>query len=447
MLAAAPAEAQLEAIDVDPTQGEDLSDGWRCSPGGAQGACDGIDVPDGQRSVPVRAARTFRLENAAGVALSLGHFAAKAKLTINGRPSRRVGPGLVLVSDGLVAGTNQAAIEVSVSTYRNAPPWDRRVRVGPTRARRTGLLEGKRPDGRPFVLYVPAAASSGEKLPLVVALHPWGVGLWAYVGARIYGLAEERGFFVLTPDGLGNSLYNREAEAEVLGAIDHVLATQPIDPDRVSLIGASMGGAGATTIGYRHPHRFASVASFFGDCEYAMGGYTGRALPTPELRRAASPCSLAQNARHLPTLLVHGLRDRVSSPRETTRLDRRLGQLEFPHAMVLRENDGHTLALFDRETPRAVDLALTSRRAVRPDRVRFSSPDGGARRAWWIDVVAARDGEWAEIDVEAKPADGTIVIHRAENVRRLVVRLSESPFDPSRPPSTPDGGPPVEVVP
>ena len=107
---------------------------------------------------------------------------------------------------------------------------------------------------------------------VLVGLHPWNAGMWAYAAYdELLAEARARGVLLLMPSGLGNSLYTADAEDEVLRAID-ALASVVIVPTsvdaahalNVSLWGASMGGAGTTTIAFHHPDRFAAATSFFG---------------------------------------------------------------------------------------------------------------------------------------------------------------------------------------
>ena len=56
-------------------------------------------------------------------------------------------------------------------------------------------------------------------------------------------------------------------------AISALRSRVAINPARVSIAGASMGGAGATTIGFHRPDRFASITSFFGDSRYDLATY------------------------------------------------------------------------------------------------------------------------------------------------------------------------------
>jgi polyhydroxybutyrate depolymerase len=111
---------------------------------------------------------------------------------------------------------------------------------------------------RPVNLQVPLL-TEGEQYPLVLILH--GFGANGFVQQAYFGmnkLAEERGMFVLAPDGLADSTgkqfwnaddtccdfenKNPDDVAYLGGLIDDVMAAWPVDPQRVRVIGHSNGG-------------------------------------------------------------------------------------------------------------------------------------------------------------------------------------------------------------
>jgi polyhydroxybutyrate depolymerase len=125
------------------------------------------------------------------------------------------------------------------------------------------------PDGRvrTYRLYVPTSASSGDRLPLLLALHGglgWGAQFEANSGFD--GLAEANRFIVVYPDGTNNRpgdtkllTWNgglccrpaAEQEVDDVGflraLIDRLEAEQPVDQNRVFVTGHSNGAI----LGYR----------------------------------------------------------------------------------------------------------------------------------------------------------------------------------------------------
>jgi poly(3-hydroxybutyrate) depolymerase len=389
----------------------------------------------------------------ASPALSLGHFATPTRVLVDGRPAGRFGPGHVLLArPALRPEGSVVAIETTASSYRRRPAWDGRARVGPVATRTTGwmVVEASRPDPntraggrghRPMLVHVPEGLDPARPAPLLVALHPWGVGQWAYVGASVVEAAARAGIVVLAPDGLGNSLWVGDAEREALAAIDALSAAMPIDPERVFLFGASMGGAGATTIGLRRPDRFAGLVSFFGDSQYEVGTYTSSILPDQAAVDAASCLRFVENARNVPILLVHGRQDATTNVVQTTGLATRLTELGFDHEAVVRDDRGHEQRLVDEEAARVIAFVQAHRRARSPERVSLRSSDASTRTAYWLTLEPRREG-WAFADVQVDRRTNAIRVSATDNVRRVVVRARAAGLDPTR---TIDAPPNVRV--
>jgi predicted peptidase len=85
--------------------------------------------------------------------------------------------------------------------------------------------------------------------------------------------------------------------------LSQVVATLPVDPDRVYLTGISMGGYGTWHLGARYPERFAAVAPI---CGYGLvsQGFPGRVC----------------NLRDVPVWAFHGKQDEIVPPAECQEL-------------------------------------------------------------------------------------------------------------------------------
>ena len=121
----------------------------------------------------------------------------------------------------------------------------------------------------PVRVFVPKAATdperdAEEKLPLVIALHGAGgdenMFFDAYGKGQLVELAEERGFVALSPRAYGFT-WNPAPFVEL---VDLMIAEQRVDPDRVYLIGHSMGTGAAAAIARTYPDRVAAVACIAG---------------------------------------------------------------------------------------------------------------------------------------------------------------------------------------
>jgi len=112
-----------------------------------------------------------------------------------------------------------------------------------------------------FRLFVPKQFTADQPIPLVVALH--GAGGNEHLFFEGYGLgitlkeAEKRGWAVIAPRAEMNL-------AHVSGALEAAQKLLPVDPQRIYLMGHSMGGAHSFSAIARFPDRFRGVAIFAG---------------------------------------------------------------------------------------------------------------------------------------------------------------------------------------
>ena len=175
-------------------------------------------------------------------------------------------------------------------------------------------------DGRPepFLLHVPASYRRGTatRYPLVVVLHGLNGtpehAMTEFLGSDSRNPHPGVDGFVLAPNGHGNAFYRGPGETDVMAVLDWVLRTYPIDADRVSITGISMGGTGAAELAFRYPARFSAAAALAGYHSYFVRrdvrGRPYRDWELAELTRW-SPASFADNGRGLFLYVAQGTRD------------------------------------------------------------------------------------------------------------------------------------------
>lgn len=110
------------------------------------------------------------------------------------------------------------------------------------------------------------------KFPLLLILH--GSGGNAYAGEYIaaHDMRLQYPAFVIVPAGAVNRVWahadpaNAQYEdlGDVMALLQHVAATYPVDPERVYVIGCSMGGTGAFAATDRYPGVFAAAVPMSG---------------------------------------------------------------------------------------------------------------------------------------------------------------------------------------
>lgn len=173
---------------------------------------------------------------------------------------------------------------------------------------------------RDYRLYVPATATAGVRLPLVVMLHGCLQNAADIArGTRLDEHAERLGVIVAYPEqpatahprkcwGWYDAAHQRRDAGEpaiVAGIAREVMASHPVDPARVYVGGISAGGAMAAIVGAAYPETFAAVGVHSG---VAVGAATSvaEALAVMAKGPATVPAPLA---RALPLWVLQGAKD------------------------------------------------------------------------------------------------------------------------------------------
>ena len=189
-----------------------------------------------------------------------------------------------------------------------------------------------------FAAYLPPAAEQG-KVPVVWFL----AGLTCTednftVKAGAQRVASELGVMLIAPDtsprgegvpddaeaaydfGLGAGFYldasqapwsaNYRMRSYIEQELPSLIAAElPADMGRQSLMGHSMGGHGALTIGLRNPVRFKAVSAFAPivsamNCPWGQKALSGYLGPDRKLWRQYDACALIEDGARLPEILV-----------------------------------------------------------------------------------------------------------------------------------------------
>src|SRR5207245_1585629 len=130
-----------------------------------------------------------------------------------------------------------------------------------------------------YTLYVPTTYDKEKKSPLIVALHGLGSNPNQIIRYRgLTDLAEKHGYIVCCPMGynirgwygqpIPKFTFKKEdpdnlaelSEKDVMNVLGVVRKEYSVDPDRVYLMGHSMGGGGTFHLGFKHPDVWAALA-------------------------------------------------------------------------------------------------------------------------------------------------------------------------------------------
>lgn len=263
--------------------------------------------------------------------------------------------------------------------------------------------------GQPFKIIIPTDYDPTHPAPLSVYMH-------GYTGDHLNhsaGFHDHPGFFEVAVLGRARGgWYVGLSQADVLDVLDYIAAQWRIDLDRVRLTGGSMGGGATFKLGARFPHRFASGQI---TCGYVQQEPIGNLLTFPIYATHSTDDPV------VPILVSRG---------PLGELRRRGGQVIFDEATGYGHAVWDYAAGNERSAAWAEYQARPASRTVR--RLDFTAYDGAAVRCWWAEIA-----EWGP---QPRPAHFVSTVGAAntlhvelDNVSRLRIRLTESPFDPAQP--------------
>jgi predicted esterase len=304
---------------------------------------------------------------------------------------------------------------LAAALERQADPYE--ARTGPMRRALRSPVDGEPSE---VGVYVPPGYRPGAKRtwPLVVALH--GLNSYPMSMLRVFfgndeptreaawkerhvGALPPLDAFVIAPSGHGNTMYRDLGEDDVLRALDWALRTYPIDPDRVTITGPSMGGIGAASIPLHHPDRFAASAPLCGYHSYFVRrDFIGRPLRPWErfLAEERSNVFWAENGARLPLWIVHGTQDLPES-NSGVLIERyeKLGfSIKHDHPVA-----GHNVWQQTYEELKGAKWLLRFRRERHPASVRFKT----TRTRWgdyaWLHVTELSSPDaWADVEARVR---------------------------------------------
>ncbi len=207
---------------------------------------------------------------------------------------------------------------------------------------------------RRYQLYKPTGVNIGEPLPLFVMLHGCGQNGQSMASAsQMNQVAARERFLIVYPEqdrsanlhGCWNWFATRSGQAQreadaILSVVDLIIQTQPVDTNRVALVGFSAGAGMAALLATRHPGRFRTLVMHSGIAPgvarsqagalAAMRGRGPQALSLP-------PLTAGSAGEPLPSLLViHGAGDHVVVPQNASDAAQRWAACEGAQSVSVR---------------------------------------------------------------------------------------------------------------
>lgn len=327
----------------------------------------------------------------------------------------------------------EEAEEFVANVEKGKPPYE--GRTGLVRRAYRSPLDGNL---QPYALFIPRAYKPGGKaLSLVVAAHGLNnspeVALRVVTGeaplggfnspreARHFGGLPDFGAFVVAPWQYGNSGQRHLGEADLMRVIDEVRAAYPINENRISITGYSLGG----TVSFVLPLHYPDVFSVSGP----LCGYPNL-LDWESIRKPPHKpwedvllskryiVNWAENGLHVPMLMIHGGKD---EPRRSEVVARRYQALGYSHELDVQEELDHNVWDYgygtekkNKDGDKEADLLrrlLVRKRPEVPDHVRFVTGEFRYGKAYWVRILGLGSlDKFADIDARYSKKDGTITL-------------------------------------
>ena len=197
---------------------------------------------------------------------------------------------------------------------------------------------------QPYRLFVPSIHDGTQRVPLLIALHGAGGDendmFDGFSGASLTDEAERVGLLVVCPRGRPASGFREAGEHDIFDTEAEVQRDYKVDPDRIYLMGHSMGAAAVWRLAMAYPDRFAAIAAIAG---------------------SGHPAGAA-GIRHLPQYVIHGAEDQTVPVAASRAMAEAAAKLGAPMVYIEVPGAGHFDVVRGQFGPMLDFLAKQSRR-------------------------------------------------------------------------------------
>jgi poly(3-hydroxybutyrate) depolymerase len=301
-------------------------------------------------------------------------------------------------------------------------------------------------DTETFWLQIPAGYTQSEPCPLLVGWHQLGGDHWEMKNATEFDeIANTRGWIAVSHQGVSATHWNNHpTQAHVVDVIRWIQERYAIDPLRIYMVGASMGGAAGMVFANNHLDpagpMIAAAASMSGiqDCErrfheqgtnssmIAAFGGTPDEVPYEYHRNSAiyfadSTASMHVNARHLPLWLTFGHGDSDQIWREHAE-DLYAAMVPIADTVVLRESaySGHGWGCAEERL--ICDFLEAFALDPLPAEISINADEEGWWSWAWLQMGQS-SGQFARFEARAETAAAHVDVCMICNVARLDLDL------------------------
>lgn len=284
---------------------------------------------------------------------------------------------------------------------------------------------------QPYGLVVPKSFKPGESksMRLDVWLHGRGeqvceVQFLSQRSTQVGEISPDN-TIVLHPFGRYSNAFKFAGEIDVLEAIEHVKTLLPIDDDRISIRGFSMGGAGCWQMAVHYPGMWMAATPGAGFCEtrqflkvFQQEDFVPTDYQAPLLHWYDCP-DWGNNLRYLPTIAYSGELDKQKQAADLMEQTLRERGIEIPH--IIGPKTAHKLdpdAKLEIER-RLSELSQSGRKQV-PREIDFTTYTLRYHESSWVHVDGL-ETHWVEARVQAQIEPNDSIILTTQNVAGLTL--------------------------
>ncbi|MFN8004675.1 MAG: prolyl oligopeptidase family serine peptidase [Acidobacteriota bacterium] len=243
---------------------------------------------------------------------------------------------------------------------------------------------------------------------------------------------------VLHPYGRYNCANKFAGEVDLFEALASVKRQYPIDENRVSVRGFSMGGAATWHIAAHHAGLWAAAApgaGFAETAEYQKLNLNDVPWYEQKLWHLTNATDYAANLFNCPVVAYSGEIDRQIQAAQVMARELKTEGIELTHVIGPQtEHKYHPDAI--KEISRRIDSIVAAGRNPLPRRVKFTTWTLRYNRLNWV-VVDALEQHWERARVEAEIRDTTQIQINTQNVAAFSLEMPAGlcPLDNSRRPT------------
>lgn len=290
---------------------------------------------------------------------------------------------------------------------------------------------------QPYGVVLPQGWSADHSPPLRldVWLHGRGetVSEAAFMDQRMRDLGQytPSNTIVLHPYGRYCNAFKFAGEIDVMEVVAHVQEIFAIDPQRITIRGFSMGGAGCWQLAVHYPDVWAAAnpgAGFSETTQFLKIFQDEIFQPTPYQQKLLHwyDCpDWTNNLRHVPTIAYSGEIDRQKQAADVMQAAFEERGLQLPH--VIGPQTAHKIHEDSKiEIEEWLSTKLQAGKPRLPKQIDFTTYSLRYHRLAWLSVEGLNQ-HWQEARVQAELQDNVIAI-TTQNVNRMRLEFADQSF-------------------